>query len=116
MKIMLINISPHELRVIGYGVRILSSCMKREGHDVETVFLHNYVGKRYEEQTLNDLVELAAGSDLIGISLMTDNFENAVLINKKLKNKLDIPIVWGGIHPTIRPAECLKYADMVLDV
>ena len=113
MKIMLINISPHELRVIGYGVRILSSCMKREGHDVETVFLHNYVGKRYEEQTLNDLVELAAGSDLIGISLMTDNFENAVLINKKLKDKLDIPIVWGGIHPTIRPAECLKYADMV---
>lgn len=23
------------------------------------------------------------------------------------------PIIWGGIHPTIRPDECFEYADMV---
>jgi len=24
-----------------------------------------------------------------------------------------MPVIWGGIHPTVRPEECLKYADMV---
>jgi radical SAM superfamily enzyme YgiQ (UPF0313 family) len=52
-------------------------------------------------------------SDLVGISLMTCHFDNAVYITKFLREKLSVPIIWGGIHPSIRPAECLEYADMV---
>lgn len=113
MKITLINISPHEMTIAGYGVRILAACLKRAGHDVETVFLHKNVGERYEERTLDDLAQLATDSALIGISLMTDNFGAAVDITRKIKKRLEIPIIWGGVHPTVMPLECLEHADIV---
>jgi len=44
---------------------------------------------------------------------MTDDLPNVININKKIKERSNVPIVWGGIHPTIRPAESLEYTDMV---
>ncbi|MCJ7563448.1 MAG: B12-binding domain-containing radical SAM protein, partial [Candidatus Aminicenantes bacterium] len=48
----------------------------------------------------------------VGISLLTSGFFNAVQLTKRIKKDLeDIPVVWGGKHPTIFPEECLQYAD-----
>ena len=113
MKVTLISLSPLIERIIGVGIRILSACLKREGCDVQIIFLPRHIGDRYEEKTLNEIVKLARGSELIGISLMTDDFDNVVRITQRLKENLSIPIGWGGVHPTIRPEECLYYADMV---
>jgi radical SAM superfamily enzyme YgiQ (UPF0313 family) len=77
------------------------------------MFLPKRFTERYENRTLDEIVELSEGSDLVGISLMTNFFNNAVQITKKLKNSTNIPVLWGGIHPTIRPEESLDYADMV---
>jgi len=44
---------------------------------------------------------------------MTNLFESAIQITQTLKKSLDVPILWGGIHPTIQPEECLDYASMV---
>ena len=62
---------------------------------------------------MNDLVKLTKESDLVGITLMSNFWDLAVQITQKLKNNYDFPILWGGTHPTIRPEECLDYADMV---
>lgn len=113
MKITLVSPVPSTEMVDCYGVRILSSCLKREGCDVQIIFLPRIVGEMYEEQTLNEIVELSRGYDLIGISLMTDDFPNVVQITQRLKRNLNIPIVWGGIHPTIRPQECLEHVGMI---
>jgi len=110
MKITLI--SPYE-EIYALGIRILSSCLKKEGHNIQVIFLRNCFYDRYKDKTLNEVVELSRGTDLIGISLMTNLFENAVQITQMLKKNLSVPILWGGIHPTIRPEECLDYADMV---
>ena len=109
MKIILI--SPYA-DIHSLGIRILSACLKREKYDVQLIFLPRKFTERYEENTLNNIVEISKGADLIGISLMTNFFDNAVQLTQKLKH-LNIPILWGGIHPTIRPLECLDYADMV---
>jgi len=44
---------------------------------------------------------------------MSNFYDNAVQITKKLKDNYDFPILWGGIHPTVRPEESLQHADMV---
>ena len=113
MKITLISLSPSTGKMIGYGVRLLSACLKKEGHDVLILFLpiENY--ESVEEKILENIVQTAKDSNLIGISLMTDNFKHAVQLNAHLKNKIDVPIIWGGIHPTIEPQECLNYTEMV---
>ncbi|MFC2149548.1 B12-binding domain-containing radical SAM protein [Candidatus Auribacterota bacterium] len=51
--------------------------------------------------------------DLIGIGLKSSQFEMARRITKAIKDRLDIPIIWGGAHPTIDPENCIKHADMV---
>jgi radical SAM superfamily enzyme YgiQ (UPF0313 family) len=45
---------------------------------------------------------------------MTDHFLAVVELTKQLKRRLpNIPIVWGGIHPTLVPESCSSYADYV---
>lgn len=68
----------------------------------------------YPENVLNKVLEICNNADLVGISMMSNHFDNAIHITRYLRKHLPhIPIIWGGIHPTIRPVECLEYADMV---
>jgi radical SAM superfamily enzyme YgiQ (UPF0313 family) len=112
LKILFLSPSP-QLNIHAYGVRIMSSCLKAIGCDVETVFLPRRVGDLYTAGTLSQIGEIAGTADLIGISLMTDDFANALRITEYLKQRRSAPIVWGGIHPTIEPDACLEHADMV---
>ncbi|MEA2037291.1 MAG: radical SAM protein [Nanoarchaeota archaeon] len=95
-----------------YSIRILSSSLKSAGHDTQIIFLPQRFDEAYKDEILDQVVRIAKDSNLIGISFMTNFFFNAVQIIKKLKI-LDMPIVCGGIHPTVRPEECLKHADIV---
>jgi len=110
MNITLISPYPD---VQAFGIRTLSACLKEEGHDVQLVFLPSAHIDKYEDEVMDEVVELAKDSQLVGITLMTNFFDNSVQITRKLKAHYDFPIVWGGIHPTIRPEECINYADIV---
>ncbi len=117
MKITLI--SPY-YDITNPGLRTLSSCLKKAGHDSQMVFLPQAWGGTlndflvYEsERTINDLVDICSDSDMIGITLMTNYFFRVSSLTRRLKEHLDKPVVWGGVHPTIRPEECLEYADIV---
>ncbi len=104
------------------SLRYLSSYIRNSGHETKLIFLprlynegwgaHESYRYPYSDRILNQLAELCLDSDIIGISLMSCHLDNAVHITKSLR-KLNKPIIWGGIHPTINPQECLKYADMV---
>ena len=50
----------------------------------------------------------------IGISLMSIEYDRAIRLTRILKaHRSSMPILWGGIHPTIAPETCLDYADFV---
>lgn len=51
---------------------------------------------------------------IIGISLMSQEFPSAKEFSLFIKKEFpEIIIVWGGIHPTVDPEECTKYADYI---
>ena len=58
----------------------------------------------------------AYGPDLIAFSVVSDNFPWAVRLSEKIKKVFDVPIVFGGVHPTSVPEYVLKYskADYVI--
>ncbi len=62
---------------------------------------------------MEDLYSLCRDADLIGFSLMAAYYPKVRDATIRLKKKLAIPIIWGGIHPTVKPLECLDYADMI---
>ncbi|MHA2066671.1 MAG: B12-binding domain-containing radical SAM protein, partial [Candidatus Thorarchaeota archaeon] len=120
MKVTLI--SPYS-DVVSIGVRILSACLRRGGYQTQLIFLPRDIFEgttptiswdyRYADHIVSNAADLCHDSDLIGISLMTNYFYRVADFTQKLKEKSNVPIAWGGVHPTIRPEECLGYADMV---
>jgi len=50
----------------------------------------------------------------IGLSLMSSEYDYACEVSNYLRNHFpSIPIIWGGIHPTIDPESCSPFADWV---
>lgn len=117
----IILISPYG-GITSLGLRYLSASLKKKGHRVEIIFLPRRLGKRgdfddiytpFASSILTDLKQLSCKADLVGISVMTPYFNNAIELTKFLKKNIKAPVVWGGIHPTVEPKECLDYADFV---
>jgi radical SAM superfamily enzyme YgiQ (UPF0313 family) len=104
------------------GPRILSSLLKKNGYQSQLLFLPTvedlkrratHSNYHYSENVLKQIIDLSMGSDLIGISLMTHHKSIAFELTKRIKKSTATPIIWGGIHPTVCPEECLETADMV---
>jgi anaerobic magnesium-protoporphyrin IX monomethyl ester cyclase len=117
MKLTLISPYPD---ITSFGLRTISAYLKRNGHQTRMIFIPDPLGdnllygvKRYEDRVLEEVVSLCKGSDLIGITLMTNFFDGAVQVTERIKQSLETPVIWGGVHPTIRPDESLEYADLV---
>lgn len=118
-KIKISLISPYT-DITSFGVRTLSAYLKQHGYAVQLIFLPDPYGddlrfgvQRYPGEVLKEVSVLCGDTELIGISVMTNFFDGAVQITRLLKKCLEAPIIWGGVHPTIRPIESLEYADMV---
>ncbi len=109
-----------------YGVRVLRAVLRDAGHRVNLVNLPDFTGdeatvavdradRRYPRRALDQLCDVVADSDIVGVSLMTNFFASAVEITEAVRRELpEKLIVWGGVHPTIRPDECLEHCDVAV--
>jgi len=96
------------------GIRTISSVLKKAGHDVQITFMtasEDY-SKLYSKRELIRLAKICKNSRLIGINSFACTAKRAVQIIHFLK-KFDIPIVWGGVHATISPDDCIKHCDII---
>ncbi|MBI4397662.1 MAG: cobalamin B12-binding domain-containing protein [Candidatus Omnitrophica bacterium] len=108
MKITLISPFP---TLEAVGLRILSACLKHAGHNVQMLFLRHEFNQKYTSSAMNQMSEIAEGSGLVGMTVFSNFYDNAVQMTQQFKKTLKAPVVWGGIHPTIRPEEGLHHAD-----
>ncbi len=108
---------------IGYenlGVEYLSSVLKREGHNTKLIFepmLFDestgpsiiWLRKLFfntQEKILKEFKEY--NPDIACFSVVSDDFQWALDIARKIKQIKDIPIIFGGSHPTSVPKLVLK--------
>jgi len=114
-------ISPYS-DVFSPGVRSISAYLRDGDVDTRLIFLPNLYVKQvlqeflepYSPELLEGVAALCQDVDMVAVSLMTNLFSRAVQLTSYLKERLSVPIVWGGIHPTIRPEECIRHADIVV--
>lgn len=96
------------------GLRMLSSVLRRAGHPTKQIFLpktgdgHTF---EYPPAAVSDILELCKDVELVGLTLMSNNFLTASHLTAAIKRELGLPVVWGGIHPTVRPEESIQHAD-----
>jgi anaerobic magnesium-protoporphyrin IX monomethyl ester cyclase len=110
MKILFVypNITKEE--GISSGVAYLSGHLKQHGCETD---LMDFTWTN----NINSCIKKIRQSkpDIIGFTLTTMDFDFCVKVANEVKNNFDIPIVFGGVHPTMAPEETInkKSIDIV---
>jgi len=103
------------------AVRILSATLRSDGHDVVEIYFKDWISNHLSPATdveLNNLSNLVddRSLDLVCLSLRASAYYNsAKVITDHLKATTSAAVLWGGMHPTLVPDECMDDADMVLE-
>lgn len=58
-------------------------------------------------------MDMTDAPDLVGLTVKVDTVERAKAITLAYRRR-GIPVVWGGIHPTVCPDDCGRYTDAVV--
>jgi radical SAM superfamily enzyme YgiQ (UPF0313 family) len=95
------------------AIECLSSALKNAGHTCslcfdpqlfDDTFLHNRVLKKVFDFS-NEIIDEVKSHrpDLVAFSVVSDNYPWAVSLADKIKSEMDVPIVFGGVHPSSVP-------------
>lgn len=114
MKVLLVATQTHP---VALGLRYLSAYLKSAGHDVKVAFLSARDSARsvdLSQPAFEPLFQFCREADMVGISLMTSGYYLAAQLTQAIRNRsINVPVVWGGIHPTVAPEESLEVADAI---
>ena len=102
-----------------FAIELLSSILKKNGHYVSLIFdnrlfdsaeIKNSTLKNFFGQTDILLKQVAdSNPDFICFSAFTYNYQWALGVARQIKKVVgNIPIVFGGIHPTLMPELVIK--------
>ncbi len=107
--ILLISIQK-DLDVI--GLKFLHYYLLHNGYNSKLLFLHKLKDKLDLDFVASFIKKNPPA--VIGISLMSFEFARASQLTGFIKKQFpSIPVIWGGIHPSIEPESCLQHADYV---
>lgn len=104
------------------GVRYLTSSLRERGFDCDLICFKNFESgnmKKPSEKEYDYILNLLRDlkPDVIGLSVMSSLYLEAPReLTRRIRASVgpDTPIIWGGVYPTLFPAESLDYADWVL--
>jgi len=114
MKVILVQINytqDHSEKILPMGILSVGSELKRNGFDVELI----NITEKEITQTADYIINQKPLC--VGLSVMTGiQTQHSAELSQKIKTKNNLPIIWGGVHPSLLPKECLKedYIDYVV--
>lgn len=101
------------------GIRYVSAALKRAGFETTIVFLrdwrHNQLDMPSDREfrMVLDIIR-QKGADMVGVGFMSSLLPMARELSRRIKQGFpDTPLVWGGIHPTSVPDECIGEVDFL---
>ncbi|MBU1625797.1 B12-binding domain-containing radical SAM protein [bacterium] len=113
-------ISPYS-DISSIGLRILSAVLKEHKIPSKLLFIPHTPSEKlksssddytYSDEIIKEVTGFCRDSHYVGISVMTHYFDKAIQLTRNLQKDTNCTVIWGGIHPTIKPKESLRYADI----
>lgn len=101
------------------ALRQLAAGLRQRGVRTLEIYFKDWRNNRFDEPTAGELQSLydllrREGAALVGISLRGSAYEDfTARLCGLLHRELDLPIVLGGWHPTVRPEACMAFADAI---
>jgi len=115
-RIYLVKFDAYWASYIPYAYLYIGHFLKNVGYPYK--ILHNTSRSSIDTDIYNFASEVLAAKPLwVGVSVITGrSCYYSALFSKIIKENSNIPVVWGGIHPTILPEQCLMqdYVDYVI--
>lgn len=111
MNVALISILDFE----SFPIRQLHAFMEKNEFDVSSIFLKSTGYAFPTDHEVQLMVEQlkSMNPSLIGISVRTRYYRLVCKLTEVIKKNMSVPVVWGGIHPTISPEKCIEHADII---
>lgn len=102
----------HSELTLPLGILSVGSALKKAGFEVRLI----NITEKEIDKTAKEIIELVP--EFVGISVMTGmQTRHSAELSQKIKDKdNNLLIVWGGVHPSLVPEQCLKedYIDYVV--
>ena len=101
------------------GVRHVASSLRGAGFQVTEVYFKDWVNNNFpwpKEIEVQNLIQLLKdrGVDYVGFSVRASAFHRmAKFLTERIRTALELPILWGGMHPTFMPDVCIQVADCI---
>ena len=101
------------------GVRMVSAVLRRQGFAVQEIYFKDWLNNRVSPPTEREVRLLIselrrAGADLVGLSVRASAFHRlAVELTGRIRQELDLPVMWGGMHASSCPEDSARVADLV---
>jgi radical SAM superfamily enzyme YgiQ (UPF0313 family) len=114
MKVTFVAIGQEQL-----GISLLAAVLRREGHETTLAYHPGLFDDRYfldvpALATIFDrtprLVEeiVADPPDLLAFSVLTPVYQWSLRVAAAVKARIDVPVIFGGVHPSAVPEVCLE--------
>lgn len=103
------------------GVRFISSILRQHGFKVVEIYLKDYYHHKFIWPTaaeMDHVIRLLRLNkvNIVGLSLRAGGYLKICRqLTERIRNELPgVPIMWGGMHVTMNPEQCIPHADMVV--
>ncbi len=102
------------------AVRILATYLRQAGHDVLEIYFKDWKNNGLPWPTDDELDQLAQGvsrygAEIIGVSLRASAYiQVCEHVVRHLKRETGLPVLLGGVHPTVCPESSLQRVDYVV--
>ena len=100
------------------GIRLLSAVLREQGFQAPILFFKGWrnndirLPTEHEYRLLQGHV-LEHTPDVIGIGFGTPYLALVREMTRRIRAVSEAHVVWGGVHPTIMPEDCIEHADSV---
>ncbi|MDO8647817.1 MAG: radical SAM protein [Candidatus Diapherotrites archaeon] len=107
-----------DFSVISFGIRVFSAILKQNGIACNCIFLPPpkriaFSSSLYPKECLEQVCKIASNSGVVGVSCVSLSSKHAIEVLNAIKEKTNAFTMWGGIHATTNPEECINFADAV---
>jgi anaerobic magnesium-protoporphyrin IX monomethyl ester cyclase len=102
------------------AIRLLASLLRRAGYHAVEIYFKDWISNHLAaptERELRSLVRVLRRErvQLVALSVRASPYYNvARTLTERIHAELDLPVMWGGNHPTLVPEECIPHADLLL--
>lgn len=98
-----------------FGVRYISANLNVNGIDSRILFIPHRSSRKLPDNWETTVIDFISeqNPDVIGVSLMCCHYHESRRLSEAIRKHFDIPIIWGGLHPTLEPDECIQSCDIL---